>query len=350
MRRIQLYSSLVLFGILILSSSDISIVSSGVPNGNLFASDSCLQLVMSSEFSKMLSNINSDTAIHSGKLWYIEKGGNKKLFDIQIRLRGRFRRNSDNCDFPPLEIEFQPEQVKGTIFDNQKKIKLVTHCRSRRSVYEQYLLQEYLIYKTYNLFTDFSYRVRLASITYTDEDEKLSPITKYAFFLENTAQIARRCNAERMHVQYVLAHNTDSVHVNMLSVFQYFIGNTDWSLPALHNIILVHKKPEGPIYAIPYDFEWSGIMNTEYATPQVSLEISSVRQRIFRGYCRTPDEFENTFSEFRKNKEKIYRLYNNQEGLKHFQLRKALNYIDEFFEIIDNPKLVKQEFLDKCRK
>jgi hypothetical protein len=349
MRRILFNSLIAFFGLFILCSSDNSNASFGLTDDSLFSSDACLQLAISSEFSKILNNIDRDTAIHPGKIWYFEKNGNKRIFDVKIRIRGRFRRNSENCDFPPFEIEFQPSQVKETIFQNQKKLKLVTHCRSRRNLFEQYLLQEYLIYKTYNLFTDLSYRVRLASITYSDNEEKLKSFTKYAFFIENTAQLARRCNTERLHVQYIFPDNTDSVHVNTLSVFQYFIGNTDWSIPALHNIIIVRKKPSGPIYAIPYDFEWSGIMNTIYARPQTSLGLSSVRERLFRGFCRSPQEFENTFEIFRKNKEEIYRIYKNQEGIENSQLKQALEYIDEFYKVINNPNLIKKEFLEKCR-
>ncbi len=349
MLKVEIYILSILLTIF-LSASTSNLSPALIPlNDSLFKSDSGIQLTILTDLSKLLANINSDTAFHSGKLWYIEKDGSKRVFDIKIQIRGRFRRNTENCDFPPLEVEFQPEQVKGSLFENQKKIKMVTHCRSRRSLYEQYLLQEYLIYKTYNLFTDLSYKVRLASITYIDSKGKTAALTKYAFFLENTTQLARRCNVERLRVQYILARNTDSVHVNMLSVFQYFIGNTDWSLPALHNIVIVRKKPDGPLFAIPYDFEWSGIMNTEYARPQEILGIGSVRDRLFRGYCRTQEEFEKTFSEFRKNKENIYRIYKSQQGLESKKLKQALEYIDEFFEIIDNPKLVKREFLEKCR-
>jgi hypothetical protein len=350
MRKILTYSLLTAISFA-LSANVVNLRRASVPEkDSLFRSDSCLQLTISADFSKLLSNIENDTDIHSGKLYYIEKNGGKKEFDIKIRIRGRFRRSTENCDFPPLEIEFQPKQVKNSLFENQKKIKMVTHCRTRRSQYEQYLLEEYLIYKTYNLFTDLSYEVRLASVTYRDSKGKMDPFTRYAFFLENTTLLARRCDVERLRIKYVLARNTDSVHVNMLSVFQYLIGNTDWSIPALHNIVMVRKNPEGVLFAIPYDFEWSGIMNTEYARPQESLGIGSVRDRLFRGYCRSPEEFEQTFSKFRMNKENIYKIYNSQQGLENKKLKQTLKYIDEFFEIIDNPKLVKREFLEKCRQ
>jgi len=90
--------------------------------------------------------------------------------------------------------------------------------------------------------------------------------------------------------------------------------------------------------------------NTEYAHPQPILGIGSVRDRVFRGYCRTPEEFERTFDDFRKNKKKIYKLYSTQPGLEARKIKKTLEYIDEFFEIIDNPKFVKREFLEKCRQ
>ena len=54
-------------------------------NDSLFKSDSGLQLTIFTDLSKLLANINYDTTLHSGKLWYVEKGGSKKEFDILIK-------------------------------------------------------------------------------------------------------------------------------------------------------------------------------------------------------------------------------------------------------------------------
>jgi hypothetical protein len=72
-----------------------------------------------------------------------------------------------------------------------------------------------------------------------------------------------------------------------LALFEYFLGNSDWSLAALHNVRLV-TRPDGDVYAVGYDFDFSGLVDTDYAVPDPRLPIRSVRQRIWRGPCATP--------------------------------------------------------------
>ena len=64
-----------------------------------------------------------------------------------------------------------------------------------------------------------------------------------------------------------------------MSVFQYMVGNTDWSMVRFHNVE-VSRTPRGVYVPVPYDFDWTGLVSTRYARPNEGLGIRSVRQRF----------------------------------------------------------------------
>ena len=254
-----------------------------------------------------------------------------------------------NCDFPPLRLNFAKNTTQNSIFKGQDKIKLVTHCRTRGDQYEQNVLKEYLAYRLYNLFTEESYRVRLAEIRYADSGGKRDTIYKMGFLIEPAEQLASRNNKGYIEIKNVKQEHCDRDKMTMLSVFQYMIGNTDWSVPALHNIDLIQSEPSDNPVAVPFDFDWCGLVNAPYAVPSENLNIDNVRTRLFRGYCRSEEEFEAVFREFRSKEKEIYATFESVPGLNERELEKTIRYIDRFFNILSNPNLVRNEFYNKCR-
>src|SRR5256885_2062303 len=163
-------------------------------------------------------------------------------------------------------------------------MKLATHCRGGRN-FEQYTLEEYLIYRIFNLLTERSFQVRLAHVTYVDTAHTRDTLTRYGFFIEDDNRMARRNHTHVITSQGIPQEGTDPDQVGLIAVFEYMIANTDWSVGGLHNIVLT-EDTSGTVYPVPYDFDWSGVISTPYARPDARLNITSVRQRLFRGYCR----------------------------------------------------------------
>ena len=87
-----------------------------------------------------------------------------------------------------MRVDVSRTCVGGTVFDGQNGIKLVSHCRDRDDD-EQDVLKEY---RTFNLLTDESFRVRLARITYVDGEDDDDPVVRYAFFIEEAEAMAER--------------------------------------------------------------------------------------------------------------------------------------------------------------
>ena len=314
----------------------------------LFQSDETLDMTLDMDIRKVLKDIGDNRNQHPAELSYLSQDGDTLKLPVRIQTRGHFRRDPMNCDFPPLRLNFSEKEAMNTIFEGQDKIKIITHCRSKGTQYEQNVLKEYLVYRLYNLFTDESYRVRLSNLTYSDTRGKRDTIFKMAFLLEPTEQMAARIHGKLVEIKNVQQVQCDSLKTIRLSVFQYMVGNTDWSVPVPHNVDLVQYKPGVPPVVVPFDFDWCGLVDAPYAVPAENLGISDVKTRIYRGLCREEADFERVFQEFRDKKEEVFQTIESV-SLDDKELENVLLYVEQFYSTLDDPALIKIEFYDACR-
>jgi hypothetical protein len=231
------------------------------------------------------------------------------------------------------------------LFEGERRIKLVTHCRNSDQ-YEQYVLQEYLIYQAYALLTDLSLRTRLARITYEDAAGREKPVTRYAVLIEDERRLAERHRMRVVEDTGAPVARLDPAHTVFVAVFQYFVGNTDWSIRALHNMMLLADSA-GRLVPVPYDFDWSGVIATRYAAPDTSLRIRSVKERLYAGYCGAVEDFETIFARFRQHRAAIDALY-DLEPLESDHRERARRYYADFFREIDDPQRVRRGMLKAC--
>jgi hypothetical protein len=201
--------------------------------------------------------------------------------EIRIGIRGHTRRKL--CYIPPLRLNFH--NTTSPKLYSLNSLKLVGACKGG-DYYRQLLLKEYLIYKMYNLLTEKSFRVRLLNITYEDNKGKKKTSAQYGFFVEGIDEMAKRNRCKEWENIKINNESPDREQMTMLAIFQYMIGNTDWSVRAYHNIKLIVSRKDSIAkpYAVPYDFDYSGMVNAYYAVPQPQLGIETVVQRVYRGY------------------------------------------------------------------
>ncbi len=321
----------------------------------LFESDEILQLTLEAPLSDVIMDRSQESSEYPGVLSYENDSGARIALDIEVRTRGKKRLDRDVCDFPPLRLDFEQTKVAHTLFANQDKLKLVTHCQGRQA-YEQYVLLEYLAYRSYNLLTDFSFKVRLAHITYVDTEEPEDSLTKYGFLIENEDRMAARLGWEVLQFPQLHPDYMEEVELSLLEVFQFMIGNTDWDAFAAepdkeeccHNTVPIGSM--AVVYSIPYDFDYAGIIATPYAVPSERLPIRTVRERLYRGVCRPNEELARTLAVFTQQKEAIYALYQNEPLLEDDYRERTIEYLDEFYEIINDPGKVSRDMISKCRK
>lgn len=268
--------------------------------------------------------------------------------DIKIIPRGKVRKST--CFIPPIKLNFPKKKAFIKQLESFDKMKMVLDCK-RGENYEQYLLSEYYAYKLQNIINDFSLRVRLLHVTYIDLSGKYKDITRYAFIIESMSQFADRHNAIRIETKSIKDRDMNLEILSDAYLFQYLIGNTDWSIPALHNIMLIksidHTNPRP--YPIPYDFDYAGIVNTLYAIPDEQLGTESVRERVYRGVCIQDNFLLQSRTNFINKKEKIYTLYQQDELLNKSNKRSTINYIDDFYSILEKENAFKRHIIDACR-
>lgn len=305
----------------------------------LFQKKEVLQIKIESNLKVLLKDRGETPQYHWGKLSYIDEHSDTVSLPIKLKVRGNFRRSSTNCKFPPLLVNFPNKKGKNTIFSHQDKLKLVTECAK-----EDYVFYEYLVYEAYNLLTDLSFKARLAQVTYVDSLGKRKPEVAYGFFIENETDVAKRNAAKNYYNKNLSMSLLDSVTMATVSLFEYMIGNNDWSVPALHNIKMFTKT--GKLFLpTPYDFDHSGIVETNYALPPPQLELSSVRERLYRGLNYPPAVFQEVFDKFNSVKPQLYALYQGNSLLSPSYIKRTIKYLDEFYEEINDPKAIKKYFV-----
>ncbi|HEX6576054.1 MAG TPA: hypothetical protein VF042_13890 [Gemmatimonadaceae bacterium] len=279
---------------------------------------------------------------------YTDSSGKLVQIPAQIRTRGIWRLK--NCEFPPLRINFKSELTKGTLLQGIDKPKLVNYCKDTDD-YEQYILAEAQLYRAYNLLTPASHKARVVRIAYTDSASGKVHAKRLAIILEDPETMAARNGGPIMDLQGALPEDLDPYHDALAPLFQYFVGNTDWSIYALHNMELV-SLVSGNFIPVAFDFDFSGAINTAYATVDPKLSIQRVRDRLFRGYCVAQEEWDKAFKTFNDRKDAIYGLYSDDLGkMMRPSIREStLKYYDEFYKTINDPKRARKEISEDCVK
>jgi hypothetical protein len=322
----------------------------------LFLTHEVLELTIEAPLERVFRERDEEAESFDGVLRHHGPDGIDTRFDVKLRTRGSFRLQRDHCEFPPLRVNFKRSQVEGTVFAGQNKLKLVTHCQDDRDEYEQYMLQEYLIYRAYNLLTDTSFRVRLVRINYVDTEGRRDLVTKYAFFLESKQAMAARNGWEVLEVPQILTEQMQQEPLALLDVFQFMVANTDYDPfspepgdNCCHNSVPIGSYADFVVLPVAYDFDWSGLISAPYARPRSRLPIRHVRDRLFRGVCRPRGELEAVFPLFFEKRDAIYQLARSLPGLDPGRIQDTIAYLDEFYDIISDPERVEREMVSSCR-
>lgn len=292
--------------------------------------------------------VNGDMDENSKKTYpatieWADENGTTHSIALQIRPRGHSRRKV--CEHPPLRLEFPKDQTKGTVFDGHGALKLGTHCKPEL---DDYVQREYAAYRIYNLLTPRSFRARLAKATYVDAKSGKIIETRNAMFIEDDDDVAKRLSGRVDETEKLEFAQFDNETLTTMMVFEYFIGNTDVSLWAQHNVNIV-ATPQNVRYPVPYDFDYAGVVNAIYAVPGQGLGLVTVRTRLYRGPCRTPSQLSAVFDRIRNIRDQVTAIYDGLPGLKPAYRKDVQEYLGKFYKTIDNPIEIKKAFIDSCK-
>lgn len=319
----------------------------------LFQDTAIIDITITAPFPSLLKRRPNEEYL-PGSLSYNDADGNVVTMDIGIRTRGNYRRQPRVCPFPPLRVNLDKSQVKGTLFRKQDKLKLVAHCRDRSERYEQGVIREYLAYQILNALTDISYRARLVRVTYLDSENKHDERVQYAFFIEHKRRMSKRIGLPEIITPGIKTAQLEGAYSDLTSLFEYFIGNTDFSPIAgakgedcCHNTTLFGNEGQ-PIYAVPYDFDMSGFVDAPYAEPNPHFKIRSVTQRLYRGRCTHIGNLDDSVRAFQEKREEIFAMIANQPELTAKTRKSVTKFVEGFYKVLDNPKKVDRNIRKQC--
>lgn len=342
-------TNLTVISISLMSVTAPSAIATGNP---LFQSDEPLAVVIELPVKEVMRHAEQRPTV-AGLLHVTNADGTEVVLDVELTTRGNSR--LEQCSYPPLKLDLKRSQVASTIFAGQNKLKLVTQCR-RSAAYLRYLDQEYLIYRAYNLLSLHSFRVRMLEVTFRDSTGQRKDEIHPGFLIESDGEAAARLGMTPVEIHEVDVRRLDADPLSIFTLFQFMIGNTDWSIRkgpgteyCCHNGNVVGPPGTDTGWVVlPYDFDQAGLINASYAMPSEQLPIRSVRQRLYRGFCSSNAKLESTIALFNEQRSAIEELFiDSPTGATGNKA--ALKYLQSFFAIVNDPEKRQKQLLDRCR-
>ncbi len=310
----------------------------------IFENDEIVQLELNGNIRELLNDRSEKSSYHKIKLVYNVK--QPDTANVEMKTRGHFRKMSENCTYPPLLINFKKSKP-GTrqFFGKSDKLKLVMPC-----VNKTYLVREWLVYKLYNLITPCSLQATLVKLQMNDTKRGKSYPEMFGILIENEDEMAER-NHQVIVKRKVMPKGIELNNFLTMAMFQYLIGNTDWSIEFTQNMLIMAADSTSTPLSVAYDFDHSGMVDAPYAHPAEALKMGSVTERRYRGYCITDlTAFNPIIAHYNILKQDIYNLYSNNTLIDEKYKKSILKYLDEFYTTINSPELFKNDFLYPCDK
>ena len=339
--------------LLILGWNDVLTAQTAIPDSakkdfGLFENDKPLEISLRFDLSTYFRTKPREDYLSANITFHLSKTDSISR-DIKLRTRGVFR--NQYCTFSPIELNFKKAKFGYSDLDKILKLKLVPECRSG-SENEKYVLKEFLVYKLYNVLTDTSFRVRLLTVNYIDTQKKRKPIKQDGFIIEPIEMLIARTNSMKVELLTLNQKLIVPKIMDMVAIFNYMIGNYDWSVPGQHNIKIVKSLVIDSVQlgiAIPHDFDWTGMVNPSYAIPAENVGTQTVRERIFEGVCRTKEVYNQDLKLFLRKKDAFYKVINDFAYLSKYDKKDITGYLDEFYNQLEGRRDLAEVLKDSCK-
>ncbi|MCU4173948.1 hypothetical protein [Carboxylicivirga sp. N1Y90] len=310
---------------------------------DLFSHTEPLDLIVYADFEALKSNRDKTVPYQKVSLSYVNNDTDTIKVLSQIRVRGNYRLRETTCSFPPLKFKFRSRDVDSTIFEGCNRLKLVTHCQDDEVEMHNSAMRELLAYQIYNEICDFSLQVRLVNVVYVDINTE-DRVTQRGFFIEDVECLSRRNNMEEFNSVNLTMEQLSQNNMIRMSMFQLMIGNNDWSVPKLHNVVLMREGTHTPPIAVPYDFDMSAFVNAPYRKSILGEE--EVRC-VYKGHRVEVEELEETIDLFVERRGAIVDLILDFPYLDVKNKQLCLQKIDEFYNLFDHKSSIRRTFVSK---
>lgn len=318
---------------------------------SLFEEDDLLEVSLQFDIAKFLKKADRDQSIDGIMTMHLSKTDS---LESKVTLKYRGQSRFERCRYPPTRITFKKPLYEVSDSGRIKKMKLVNQCQ-QGSVYGDYVIREYLVYKLYNVLTDTSFRARLISLNFIDSENKRKTITQYGILLEPEGLLEQRLNLLEVRTKTLSMRHMYPSLIDKIAIFNYMVSNWDWSVAGQHNVsVFTSLIPElaGQGIPVPFDFDLTGVVNADYAIPPPGLGIETNRDRMFTGICRTREVFQGELMAFLEKKEEFYSVINDFPYLSKAEKRDIIVFLDQFFDRLEKPKSLDNiidYFLGNCK-
>ena len=320
----------------------------------LFKDNQPLDIALKVSIKEVKDN-TGDTVYSANQLFYRNSKGSFDSVKADLKARGKFRLKE--CYFPPLRIKMEKADIQGTVFEGNKSLKLVMPCKTQSSS-NDLVVREFLCYKLYEVITPYCLKTRLVNIDFTEEQKKKEKNFQLkGILLEDVDKAAKRFNAkianENMRVLPSILQDTADLRV---SLFQYMISNTDWSSMYQHNIRLVQRGTNDLFVPITFDFDMSGLVDAPYSVVSETTEgeignQQTVRDRLYRGWCRADDVTQFVRKEFISKEDKLLAAVDGlKDQLPAKQIEDIKDYLGQFFKTLKDDNSFRKLIANQCRK
>lgn len=324
----------------------------GVQPLKLFESGDTLELDITAPWRKLIRESGNENPWPATMTWTDEAG--QHTVTLTVERRGITRQRV--CKFPPIRLRVDKDEVKGTAFRGQDSLKMVTHC-DVGSKWQQYYVKEMLAYRLYNRVTELSFRVRPLSVRYLDTDGGRGPSPQFAFLIEDDSDVAKRNGLKRFDLPDIEPEYLEPRQANRLALFQYMIGNVDWSTlsgpgskKCCHNARLIGSVPTAGVTAIPYDFDSAGLVDAPYAAPNEGLPIRKVTDRLYRGFCVHNATLNEVRGEYLALEPELLAIVSGEERLNNASRNTAMRFLGKFFDTLKDDRKFEKNITRKCRR
>ena len=329
------------------AKKDENVSAESAPTPPLFAAEAPLAVTFTANFSHLRTDKGDAAPWRAATMTYAGADGKPVVVPLRAKTHGIWRLK--HCVLPPIRLNFSNKLTKGTLFHDVQKPKMVSVCRDNDG-YEQLVLKEMQLYRIYQVLTPMSHHVRTLRVAYTDSASGKVEATRYAFVIEDPDELADRLGGAMTKTKGATTDDIDAEPYALALLFEYFIGNLDFSFNQLHNGEVVMKRDASLAIPVAYDFDFSGAVNAPYATVDPQFKSRRITDRVYRGYCALASANPSVVALFQQKKPAIYALYHDDVGklLEPAAVRESLAYFDEFYEDIKTPKDAQDNVFRHC--
>lgn len=316
---------------------------------NFISKDEIFEMTLEANFDSLLFHKKRIVDYMPAKISFDNNKMEEVDLKVEIKPRGKYRRKV--CEFPPLRLKFKKKGLKKMgLSRKHNSLKLVSHCLDDKKEAKQNILKEYLIYKIYNIHSEYSLRAQLVKIKYVQTGSGKKIYERIGILLEDDDELAMRTNSEVVEKKHCTTDSVTTYNGTVQAMFQCMIGNADWSISHMRNVKLLRPEPNSLLCTFPYDFDFSGFVSASYAIPNPDYKLKSTRQRVFLGKIHSEEEMKKVAKHFLDQKEATIRMCKDFKMLNKRCRKDIVKYLKSFYKILEDEEKMTMELTKLCPK